>query len=160
MEHLLEQFLMGSMRLPFFDAGVLELDRDLPKSDLLALMMLQRRGEATMSELAADLGAPLSTATGIGARLEKRKLIERERQSRDRRVILLRLTPAGQELAGRAREQIGSILGRIQAVLTPEEIQQLMGLVQKVIAGLQAAEPQPPQPAPAEGGARRIPIEE
>lgn len=160
MEHLLELFLTGNIRLPLFEAGMLELDRDLPKSDLLALLMLQRRGEATMSELAADLSAPLSTATGIGTRLEKRKLIERERHARDKRVILLRLTPAGQALAGRAREQINAILGRIQAVLSPEEIQLLMGLVQKVIAGLQAAEPQQQAPAPAEGGTRRIPIDD
>lgn len=143
MEQLLEMILTGGVRLPFFNSELLSLDKELPKSDFLALLLLQRRGEATMSELAADLNAPLSTATGIGARLEKRKLIERQRHPKDKRVITLRLTDAGKDLAGRARIQIDALLYRIEQVLTPEELQQLMGLVQKIIIALQAPMAEP-----------------
>lgn len=158
MEQLLEMLLTGGIRLPFLSADLLALDGEMPKSDFLALLMLQRRGEATMSELAADLGAPLSTATGIGARLERRGLIERQRHQQDKRVIMLRLTEKGHALAARARTQIDGLLGRIQAVLTPDEMQQLMGLVQKILVALQA--PPAGQPDQAEPQVRRIQIEE
>ncbi len=158
MEQFLEMILAGGIRLPLFDPEWQALERTLPRSDWLALFMLQRRGAATMSELAADLGAPLSTVTGIGARLERRGLVERQRQSRDRRVVLLRLTDEGQALAARARGQVDQVLGRVQAALSPEELQQLLGLIHKILAALQ-----PPATGPvggAETGARRIVIED
>lgn len=158
LEQLLEMLLTGGARLPFF-GDLLALDRELPKSDFLALLLLQRRGEATMSELAADLNAPLSTATGIGARLEKKKLVQREQHPNDKRVTTLRLTAAGHDLAARARGQVDSLLLRVQQALSPDELQQLIGLVQKVITALQA----PPPGQPGEAGrseARRIVIEE
>lgn len=160
MEQLLDMILTGGARLPFFNSDLFALDRELPKSDFLALLLLQRRGEATMSELAADLNAPLSTATGIGARLEKRKLIERQRHPRDKRVIVLRLTGAGLDLATRARAQIDSLLYRIQQALSPDEIQQLMGLVQKILAALQTPSPGDPQARPESQEPRRITIED
>lgn len=158
MEQLWEMLLTGNLRLPLFDAEFLALERELPKSDWLALLILQRRGEATMSELAADLGAPLSTATGIGARLERRGLIERERLPADRRVIVMRLTPDGKALAGRARTHLDALLGRIQQALEPAELEQLMGLVQKILAAFQA--PQAERTEPTNSGMRRISIEE
>lgn len=161
MEQLLEMILTGGVRLPFFTSELLALDKELPKSDFLALLLLQRRGEATMSELASDLNAPLSTATGIGTRLEKRKLIERQRHPRDKRVITLRLTAEGQDLAARARTQIDALLYRITQALTPDEMQQLMGLVQKILSALQAPLPgQPAEAGPEPQTARRIVIED
>lgn len=157
MEHLLDMLLSGGLKLPFLTPDILALDQDLPKSDLLALLLLQKRGEATMSELAADLGAPLSTATGIGARLERKGFLERQRHPQDRRVILLRLTPKGQELAGRARDQVQQVIQRVQAVLSPEEVQQLLAMIQKVLAAFST-----PTEAPASAPGkevRRIPIE-
>lgn len=158
MEQLLEMLLTGRFRLPFFDELV-TLDRELPKSDFLALLLLQRRGEATMSELAADLNAPLSTATGIGARLEKKGLVQREPHPNDRRVTTLRLTAAGRELANRAQAQIDSLMARVQQALSPAEMQQLMALASKVLTALQM-----PPAGPADGveshEARRIKIEE
>lgn len=178
MEELLEMFLLRGARLPFLD-DLLVLDRALPKSDFLALLLLQRRGEATMSELAGDLNVPLSTATGIGARLEKKKLVRREPHPKDKRVVTLRLTKAGQDLATRARTQIDSTLSRIQGALSPEEWQQLIGLAQKVMTALQApsadgqpggAQADPRDNAPRRGEsrpnesgrakARRIPIDD
>lgn len=159
MQQLLEMFLAGGLRLPAFDSDLLALDRDLPKSEVLALLMLHRRGEAIMSDLAGDLGVPLSTATGIGARLERRGLIQRERHPDDRRVVLLRLTPEGQALADCARAYLDGLLARVMAALTPDEMQQLIGLVQKVMLALQA--PAPEKQAGTAGQApRRIVIEE
>ena len=68
MDRLLDLILTGALRPPLFDPDMLALDRQLPRSEMLALLLLQRHGERTMSELAEVLGAPLSTASGIGER--------------------------------------------------------------------------------------------
>ncbi|MFZ5824335.1 MAG: MarR family winged helix-turn-helix transcriptional regulator [Bacillota bacterium] len=164
MQQLVEMILSGQLRLPAISPELLSLEQEIPKTDLLALLMLYRRGEATMSELAADLNVPLSTATGIGARLTRRKLIERERSAEDRRVIVNRLTGEGRELAVKVQGHIDTILQRITSVLTPDEVATLMTLVQKVLQAL-GEEPAPTEaeekapPREYEPGARRIPLD-
>jgi DNA-binding MarR family transcriptional regulator len=157
LERLIELFLGGGLKLPLFDPDLLALDRDFPKSDLFALLVLQRRGEVAMSELAADLNAPLSTVTGIGTRLARRGLIQRGRDPQDRRVWLMRLTPVGEALADRVRHQIDELIRKITSVLTEEEIQQVTQLVFRVITALQQ-QPAVPE-GPDQGGVRTIPID-
>jgi DNA-binding MarR family transcriptional regulator len=156
MERLLDLFLSGGVRPPLFHPDVLELDRGLPRSEMLALLILQRRGQRTMSQLAEDLGAPLSTASGIGERLGRRGLVERLRKPDDRRVVVVRLTPRGQDLASKLRRQVDGILRRIEGSLTAEEIAQLIALVSKVWQAFQTPEA---ADAPAQPF-RSIPVEE
>jgi DNA-binding MarR family transcriptional regulator len=155
-ESLFDLILNSGFRPPLFDPDIQALDRDMPRSELLAVLLLQRRAEVTMSELAADLGAPLSTATGIGERLARRGLASRNRDPGDRRVIRVRLTAKGRALAGRVRKRMDSLVQRVQKALTEEELAQLLGLVRKVANALQA----PAQIATATRELRRIPIEE
>src|SRR5262249_56187156 len=92
-EALFDLILNSGLRPPLFHPDVLALDRELPRSEVLAVLLLQRRGEMTMFELAQDLGAPLSTATGIGTRLGRRRLVTRQPHPPDPRLIPLHLTP-------------------------------------------------------------------
>ncbi|MFZ5815273.1 MAG: MarR family winged helix-turn-helix transcriptional regulator [Bacillota bacterium] len=159
MQQLVEMILSGQLRLPLLPPDLLELDRELPKTDLLALLMLHRRGEATMTELAEDLNVPLSTATGIGARLTKRRLIERQRSEEDRRVIVNRLTEEGRALAVKVQGQIDALLERVTTALTPEELSILMTLVQKVLRAFQEERPAAPSAREATSRPRRIPLD-
>ena len=154
MEGLFDLLLNSGFRPPLFDPDIQALDRDIPRSELLSLLLLQRRGDVIMSELAADLGAPLSTATGIGERLARRGLASRNRDPDDRRVIRVRLTAKGQALAGRLRKHVEGVAQRVQKALTDEELAQLLVLARKVAKALQA----PTQATREE--LRRIPIEE
>src|SRR6516225_10971391 len=120
---------------------VLALERQLPRSEILALMVLQRHGERTMSELAEVLGAPLSTASGIGERLARRGLVRRQRRPEDRRVVVVRLTRKGATAAGKLREQIDGLLRRVAGALTEEELAQLLALLAQAWAAFQG----PPQ---------------
>ena len=156
MERLLDLILTGGLRLPMFDPDVLALERQLPRSEMLALVLLQRHGERTMSELAEVLGAPLSTASGIGARLARRGLVQRHRRPEDRRVVVVRLTKKGETAAGKFREQIEGLMRRVSGALTEEELAQLLALVAKVWAAFQA----PPQETSPSSAFRSIPIEE
>ena len=111
MDRLLDLILTGGLRPPLFHPDVLALDRQLPRSELLALLLLQSHGQRTMSELAEALGAPLSTASGIGERLARRGLVQRQRRPEDRRVVVVRLTRKGATAAGKLREQIDGSCG-------------------------------------------------
>jgi DNA-binding MarR family transcriptional regulator len=156
MERLLDLILTGGLRPPLFHPDVLALERQLPRSELLALLLLQRRGERTMSELAEVLGAPLSTASGVGERLARRGLVKRQRRPEDRRVVVVRLTRKGETAAGKLREQIDGLLRRVAGALTEEELGQLLALLTKAWAAFQAPTPETPSGA----AFRSIPIEE
>src|SRR6516164_4497953 len=113
MDRLLDLIFTGGLRPPLFHPDVLALDRQLPRSEMLALLLLQRYGERTMSELAEHLGAPLSTASGIGERLARRGLVKRQRRPEDRRVVVVRLTKKGAAAADKFRAQIDGLLRRL-----------------------------------------------
>jgi DNA-binding MarR family transcriptional regulator len=155
MDRLLDLILTGGLRLPLFHPDVLALERQLPRSEMLALLLLQRHGERTMSELAEVLGAPLSTASGIGERLARRGLVQRRRRPEDRRVVVVRLTRKGATAAGKLRAQFDGLLRRVAAALTEEEQAQLLALVATVWAAFQA----PPQETSSGSAFRTIPIE-
>ena len=156
MDRLLDLVLTGGLRLPLFDPDVLALDRQLPRSELVALLLLQRHGERTMSELAELLGAPLSTASGIGERLARRGLVHRQRRPEDRRVVVVRLTRKGEAAAGKLRRQVDGLLSRVAGALTEEELAQLLALLSKVWAAFQS----PPRQEDPGTAFRSIPIDE
>jgi DNA-binding MarR family transcriptional regulator len=156
MDRLLDLILTGGLRPPLFHPDVLALDRQLPRSEVLALLLLQHHGERTMSVLAEVLGAPLSTASGIGERLARRGLVKRQRRPEDRRVVVVRLTRKGATAAGKLREQIDGLMRRVAGALTEDELAQLLALIAKVWAAFQV----PPQETAPGTAFQSIPIEE
>ncbi|MDR6226253.1 MarR family winged helix-turn-helix transcriptional regulator [Desmospora profundinema] len=158
MEQLMEFFLKNGLRPLQLDAQLEELEQKLTHSELTTLLFLDRYGELSMSELAAQLGAPLSTCTSIIHRLQKRKLIHRERDAKDRRIYLVKLTADGEGMVQKAKEQINAMFERVQAALTPEELQQFMFLTLKVAKAIQNEPKQIKQHKKAE--VRRIQIED
>ncbi len=73
-----------------------------------ALWHLDESGAITMGELCRKMYLACSTATDLIDRMERNELIERERDSSDRRVIRLHITDKGREVIGqvmRARRQ-------------------------------------------------------
>jgi DNA-binding MarR family transcriptional regulator len=74
------------------------LRRGLSMAQLHILYMLQRHGQMPMSRLAEVLNVSLSNATGLIDRVEERGYIERTRVPEDRRIVLIRVTAAGEEM--------------------------------------------------------------
>lgn len=75
------------------------LDRSISKTTLVVLMILDVHGPIPMSRLAGLLDVGLPNATGIVTRLEELGYVERVRDERDRRVVLVRATARGREVA-------------------------------------------------------------
>lgn len=100
-------------------------------AQLHILFSIQRTGEMTMSRLADLLNVSLSNATGLVDRLEERGYVERLRVPTDRRIVLVRVTPAGEEMLREvdalSDELLRSVLGRLSA-------QQLRGVAHAMSA--------------------------
>lgn len=71
----------------------------------LTLMVLWQLGDCSISDIAERLGLPGHAITPIVARLQTAGLVARQRDDDDRRVVLVRLTPAGARLE-RAASQV------------------------------------------------------
>lgn len=70
----------------------------LTPSQLLVLQEIDRRQEATPSLIASQLRFGQATVTNIVDRLEQFGLVTRQRNERDKRQILLRVTDAGHDV--------------------------------------------------------------
>ncbi|ABK75923.1 MarR family winged helix-turn-helix transcriptional regulator [Mycolicibacterium smegmatis] len=70
-------------------------DMTLPDVQLLDLLAKSGNGSARVGDIADELTAPPSTATGQIARLEEAGLVRRGVSSKDRRGVTVTLTPAG-----------------------------------------------------------------
>jgi len=74
------------------------LDRKVSKTTLFVLMQLEMHGPISMSRLAGLLDAGLPNVTGIVTRMEELGFVERVRDERDRRVVLVTATARGGEM--------------------------------------------------------------
>lgn len=87
---------------------------------LHVMHLLDRHGELPMSRLADMLDVSLSAATGLIDRIEERGFVERIRVPNDRRIVLVRITPAGRQLLEDVEvvrtELIRRVLGKLDPV--------------------------------------------
>lgn len=65
---------------------------------MICLYSVANQNSITLSQLAREVSLSASTVTGIVDRLESKGLVQRQRDGRDRRKIVLAITEAGQEL--------------------------------------------------------------
>jgi DNA-binding MarR family transcriptional regulator len=79
---------------------------------------VQRHGEMTMSQLADVLNVSDSNATGLVDRMAERGFVQRDRVPTDRRVVVIRVTEAGEKLIEQidalSDEILRSVLGRLE----------------------------------------------
>ena len=107
------------------------------KNELYILMLLYRKSDVNMTQIAEYLDAPLNTTTGIVGRMEKKDMVRRVRSDQDKRVVTIVLTDIG-------RNQISEIIGmfleygqKVISSLKPDELTLLTSVVSKVVALLQ-----------------------
>ncbi len=151
-KHLYDLFLKTGLRPFAFMTDTLQLEQKVTRSDMSTLLILLLRGDLTMSELAAEMGAPLSSMTSIAKRLERKCLIARATSAQDQRVKLVTLTQEGLQLAKEWEQIMMAMLGRLEAAFTPEELEQFTTLLFKAARVFQDGGPVTPQEV------KRLPI--
>src|SRR4051794_25020342 len=72
----------------------------------LVIRVVGQSPDATASEISGILGLHPSTLTGVLARLERQRLLQRKPDPADRRRVRFRLTPAGRQID---RERKGTV---------------------------------------------------
>ena len=82
----------------------------LTPNQFMALGLVATRRLMTFKELRQILALPMSSFTFLVDKLEKRKLVKRERAVHDRRQWLLEVTSDGMKLASEIKEKEPAIL--------------------------------------------------
>jgi DNA-binding MarR family transcriptional regulator len=91
-----------------------DLDADVTIPQFRALMVLATRGPQRPADISAELNVAPSTGSRMVERLVRKGLLRRARTPSDRRVVRLRLTPAGralvEEVVRRRRTELAGIV--------------------------------------------------
>ncbi|MCR1840040.1 MarR family winged helix-turn-helix transcriptional regulator [Murimonas intestini] len=118
------------------------------KNELLILLLLYRRQEVNMTQIAEYIHVPLNTATGIVDRMEKKKLAVRQRSREDKRVVTISLAEAGKEQLGSIIREFVRLGEKVTGVLTAEELETAGRILDKVLLVLteEQAEDKPAVP--------------
>jgi DNA-binding MarR family transcriptional regulator len=106
--------------------------------DLVALDLLGRRENCIMSDVAQELGSPMSTVTSVVDRLVKGGLVSRERDASDKRSIRLVPTKAGRKLLATLGEEQRHSCEIVLAALKPKERDIFVSLIAKVASAIEA----------------------
>ncbi|MDQ0058776.1 MarR family winged helix-turn-helix transcriptional regulator [Paenibacillus harenae] len=145
MHQLYDLFLKIGLRPFAFSTDMLQLEQKVTRSDLSTLLILLIRGDLTMTELADEMGAPLSSMTSIAKRLERKGYIARATSAKDQRVKIVMLTQEGLQLAKEWERIMLAMLSKLESAFTSEEMEQFTLLSFKAIKVFQDEKPDKPQ---------------
>ena len=107
----------------------------LTPSQFDILTVLSDEGAIPLNRLSERLCCACSNVTGLVDRLERDGLVNRERSSEDRRVILLDLTDKGREILKSV--PVGGCCGmRFDGILDKDEEAELRRILEKLIAAM------------------------
>jgi DNA-binding MarR family transcriptional regulator len=115
------------------------LDLQLTMPQLKMLFVVDWLGPAPMHRLADRLHVGVSAATGLVDRLVEQGLVEREHDTRDRRVVRVTSAPAGRALVVRLRSAGSERLERILEHLGTEDLR-CCARVMELMSGAAEAE--------------------
>jgi len=111
---------------------------DLTQAQWLPLVRIAHGGCTTIAALARDQAIDPGAMTRAVDRLEAKGLLRRERSAPDRRVVTLVLTDAGRAAAALVPPVAVQVLNAHLAGFSPDEWQQLVALLGRVVANGEA----------------------
>lgn len=97
-------------------------DHGITPTQLFVLSLLKTQGRCNISQLADHLGVKPSAVTFMMDRLEQNKLIMREHDQKDRRVVNIRLTKQGENMLETILESRKAIITKYRSYLTEDEL--------------------------------------
>lgn len=117
----------------------------LTLAEFRALVVLHRAGPLPVTLLAERVGVHQSTATRIAARLGRRELVASDKSPEDRRLTVVRLTPAGRSLVegviARRRADIAEVVKRLPKARVVQAHAALQAFAEALQDGAQAQLP-------------------
>jgi len=132
--------LNGAVRLLRCASTGRMVKQGISMTHLHVMWRLEEFGELPMSRLADYLDVALSNATGLIDRMEERGLVTRSRVSDDRRVVLVRLTPAGQDFLDEVQIMKRDLMNAILDRLDERQLARLHGAMSDLRRAIRAEE--------------------
>ncbi len=105
---------------------------DVTPPQFNALLELDHHGQLTMGELCDHLFLACSTATDLVDRMERNQLIERERDSSDRRVIRLKIKAKGKQIIAEVLSARREYLATVMETVGEDEKERLIQALDKI----------------------------
>jgi DNA-binding MarR family transcriptional regulator len=99
---------------------------------LTVIKLLEELGDLSLSSLSERIRAQNSTVTGIIDRMEREGLVRRERSTTDRRMVFIRLTDKGRELAQGIAVEPLEIFRNALASLPERDVGELLRILMKL----------------------------
>jgi len=110
-----------------------EIPLELTHNQVMAAMNLIRFEKSTMTELSNATGISASALTGIIDRLIEKKVVVRERDTQDRRVVKITLSKNGRELMQKAMEQARAKMVKLLEKMLPGDRTALVNVLERII---------------------------
>lgn len=103
-------------------------------TEFMVMYHLSTAADMTMRriDLAESIGLSASGVTRLLLPMQKIKLVKKERNSRDARVSLVRLSKAGQEILDDALVSFEQVSTSLLKTLKPKQIEKFLGLVERL----------------------------
>ena len=118
----LDEVLFGALRAIYRFQLVKVSEFNLDYEEIYLLQFLRRHSPARMGDIAAEMGIPISTATRVVDRLQRKKRLGRRRDPADRRNVLVTLRPAGERAVRMIEEHTFALLMRNVEQFTEADI--------------------------------------
>ncbi|AEY64511.1 MarR family transcriptional regulator [Clostridium sp. BNL1100] len=135
LETIIFEYIDG-LKFLFFPDKWSSVFLDYSKNEILALLLLYRNKKANMTEIAEYISAPLNTATGVIARLEKKLMVERLRDKEDRRVVNIVLTKEAEDFIEQEKRTISHYFEEVVKTLSDDEKKAALSIFRKVASVL------------------------
>jgi DNA-binding MarR family transcriptional regulator len=113
-------------------------DAELTFTQWVVLMHLCHGGGDTCADIATNMNHDAGAVTRIVDQMEKRGLVTRERSTRDRRVIHLKMTAKGRAMGKSLTPRVMNFWNHILTEFTEAEASTLIGLLSRLNARLDA----------------------
>jgi DNA-binding MarR family transcriptional regulator len=124
-------------------------DADFTFSQWVVLMAVRDGIADTCAEIARHMDHDTGATTRLVDQLEKRGYLRRRRSTSDRRVVHLEITPAGKALAKALMPRLIEFWNEVLEDFSTEETLQLISLLTRLMARIEAHTPGTPKMARA-----------
>lgn len=133
-------FLVASLRTRIFKAVDIEMSRlGFTAAQWAILRHLAANDAPTAADLCRQLNYDTGSMTRMLSRLERKGVIAREPSDSDRRIVRLRLTPAGRKLHPKLREVVIRVLNHLTHDMAADEVRLVNEQLKRMRSNLQAA---------------------
>jgi DNA-binding MarR family transcriptional regulator len=128
------------LRDPIFSVS----GQDLTPPQMHSILWLGTDGELPLHVIAQRIGCSQPTVTGVIDRLEKLGLVERERDTDDRRVVKAHLTAPGRSAYEQLDRVVTEHLSRLLGFLPAADQEQLLRIIESLVDRVREHAARPP----------------